>query len=217
MRRREHFTASYKGKMKASSTGRSKFKLRSVGLIVSGLVVTSLFMAISVTLLALRTPPPPFVKVDPLSAQRLNEDFRQAALSLQKGAQPIVQADETEVNSKLYEFLQRYRAIQKEGTGGSLNDLRIKLHGDLVEAYILLKYRDREVALELTGRIHVSDGYLQFEPDSGKIGALPIPQSRLRAAANQVLNAPTSRQRYLLPDNIADVRVENSKIIFVMK
>ncbi len=194
-----------------------KSKWRLAGRVIGGILAIALVVVITLVMLVLHTPPPPTVQLNALSAQRLDEDFRRAAATAQSGTPSEVRADETQVNSKVQELLQAFRSAQQRGGNESLKDLRIKLVGDRIEAYLLIDYQGRKLAFQITGKIHTVNGYVQFEPESAKVGALPIPKSRLESTAKKMMSASNSPLLYRLPPNMSDIRVEDGKVVFVVK
>jgi len=187
---------------------------RLAGFIGGGALAFALLAGLVLVFLAFRVPSPPEVRLDPESARQLDHDFEQAALNAQSGKSSEVRANETQVNSKTRELLGHYQVGQDNG---SVKDLRMKFVADHIEAYILLNYRGRELAVQLSGRIHTSGGYVEFEPQSAKLGELPVPQSRLQTAATDLMNAPGSALRYRLPSNIESVEMENGQVVFKMR
>lgn len=167
-------------------------------------------------LMVFRVPAPPEIRIDPVAAHQLDQDFAKAAAASQSGNPSVVRADETQVNSKIQEMLSKNQAAQ-EGKSGSPEDIRIKFVDDHIEAYILFNYQGRRFAFQLSGKIHTAGGYTEFEPESAKIGKLPIPKSRVQAAAAELMYAPGSPLRYRLPSNMADVYMENGQVVFKMK
>lgn len=194
-----------------------KSKWRVVGFVVGGILGAALVFCIVVLMLVLHSPPPPAIHTDPLSAKQFEEEYRGAVAAARAGTQQVVRATETQVNTELEAFMRAYRSRSQQGEGSVLTDAKIKLLGNQMQAYIFLDYKGQKLTLQLTGKLHAVNGYLQFEPESGKVGELPIPKSRLEAAGRQMMNAPGKNSQYRLPANISDIRVEDSKLIFVMK
>jgi hypothetical protein len=69
------------------------------------------------------------------------------------------------------------------------------------------------MTLQLEGRLAAQNGYLRFEPVSGQIGALPIPQSTLDSAVRRLMDSPENREKLKLPSEIADLRIENGEVV----
>jgi hypothetical protein len=58
---------------------------------------------------------------------------------------------------------------------------------------------------------------LNFEPVSGQIGSLPIPQSSLESAVQRLMNSPENREKLKLPPEITDLRIQNGEVVAVYK
>ena len=173
-----------------------KSKWRVVGFVVGGILGAALVFCIVVLMLVLHSPPPPAIHTDPLSAKQFEEEYRGAVAAAQAGTPQIVRANETQVNTELEAFMRAYRSRSQQGDSGVLSDAKLKLLGDRMQAYIFLDYKGQKLTLQLTGKLHAVNGFLQFEPESGKVGELPIPKSRLEAAGRQMMNAPGNNPQY---------------------
>jgi hypothetical protein len=172
---------------------------------------------------------PPEVKKDPGAANRLEEKLHRAEASAAAGVPPVLRVDEAEVNS----FLDTHLALDREGAApaaaantkeptleevqSTVRDVKIHLMEDRVHAYIVFNFHGKDMTLELEGRLHGEGGYLRFDPVSGKIGALPIPQSTLETAVRKMMELPENREKMRLPDELADLRVENGEIVVAYK
>jgi hypothetical protein len=71
----------------------------------------------------------------------------------------------------------------------------------------------KDLTLELLGRLGAEDGFLRFEPISGQLGALPIPQSTLETAIQRLMDSPENREKLRLPPDISDMHVENGQLV----
>ncbi len=170
---------------------------------------------------------PPEVKKDPGAASRLEVKRQQAEASAAAGVAPILRVDEAEVNSFLDSHLVLKResdtpsATAKEPTmeevQSSVRDVKINLVDDRVHAYVVFDFHGKDMTLELEGRVRAENGYMRFDPVSGKIGALPIPQSTLETAVRKMMDSPENREKLRLPDDLADLRVENGEIVVAYK
>jgi hypothetical protein len=54
---------------------------------------------------------------------------------------------------------------------------------------------------------------LRFQPVSGQIGSLPIPQSTLESAVQRLMDSPENREKLKLPTEISDLRIENGEVV----
>jgi hypothetical protein len=60
----------------------------------------------------------------------------------------------------------------------NVRDVRVQLIDDRAKAYVVFDVHGKDMTLQLEGRLGAQNGYLHFEPLSGQIGSLPIPQPR---------------------------------------
>ena len=94
-----------------------------------------------------------------------------------------------------------------------MKDVRVDLQGNLVRAYIVYNFHGQDLSLELNGHLHAEGGYLKFEPVSGSLGSLPLPQSVLQSAAQQLLNSPENREKLKLPQDVTDIQIVDGQIV----
>jgi len=74
-----------------------------------------------------------------------------------------------------------------------LTDAKIKLLGNQMQAYIFLDYKGQKLTLQLTGKLHAVNGFLQFEPGKAERWAnLPIP--KIKAGGGGSSNDECARQ-----------------------
>jgi hypothetical protein len=104
-----------------------------------------------------------------------------------------------------------------EEVRSSVKDVQVNMAGDLITAYVVFNIHGKDLSLELNGHLHAEDGYLRFEPVSGKLGSLPLPQSTLDAAVKRLMSSPENRENLKLPPGIADVRIENGQAVLIYK
>jgi hypothetical protein len=95
----------------------------------------------------------------------------------------------------------------------SVKDVKVQMEGDRVQAYIVFDLHGRDITLELVGRLGAKDGFLKFEPISGRLGALPIPQSTLETAVERLMDSPENREKLRLPSDISDMHIENGQLV----
>jgi hypothetical protein len=70
-----------------------------------------------------------------------------------------------------------------------------------------------DLSLELEGQLTVRDGCLRLEPTAGKLGSLPLMQATLEGAAYRLFDSPENKEKFRLPPEIRDVRVERGRLI----
>jgi hypothetical protein len=94
-----------------------------------------------------------------------------------------------------------------------VKDVRADPHGDLFKAYIVYNFHTQDLSLELNGHLHAEGGYLKFEPVSGSLGSLPLPQSVLQSAAQQLLDSTENREKLRLPQDVTDIQIVDGQIV----
>src|SRR5207245_7363576 len=95
----------------------------------------------------------------------------------------------------------------------NVRDFKIQLEDNRVKAYVLFDVHGKDMTLQLEGRLGAQNGYLNFEPVSGQIGSLPIPQSTLESAVRRLMESPENREKLRLPSQIADLHIENGEVV----
>jgi len=196
----------------------------------------STYLAALVTLvLALHKSPPPLVETSPQAAARAEEKFAAAEKAVANGQPATLQVDEAELNSYLASHLTlegstAAAASSQPGATGTpsqqaptqedieqmksnVRDVKVQLIDDRVKAYLVFNVHGKDLSLQLEGKLRAQDGYLRFEPISGQIGALPIPQSSLENAVQRLMDSPVNREKFKLPSEIADLRIENGEVV----
>src|SRR5262249_27638835 len=150
------------------------------------------------------------------------QKFEDAETAVANGHPATLRMDETELNSYLSSHLDlSSTAAKPEGTHQSapngsaptqqdveqmrsnVRDVKIQLIEDRVKAYVVFDVHGKDMTLQLEGRLGAQNGYLNFEPVSGQIGSLPIPQSTLESAVRRLMESPENREKLKLPPQIA--------------
>lgn len=104
-----------------------------------------------------------------------------------------------------------------EQVRSSVRDVKIDVVGDLIKAYVIFNLHGKDLSLELNGHLHAENGYLKFEPVSGKLGSLPLPQSTLDSAVSRLMSSPENRENLRLPPDVADVQIVNGQAVVIYK
>ena len=104
-------------------------------------------------------------------------------------------------------------AEQVDQVRSSVRDVKVELVDDRVRAYVVFDFHGKDMTLQLEGRLAASNGYLRFEPVSGQIGSLPIPQSTLETAVQKMMDSPENREKLKLPADISGLKIENGEVV----
>jgi hypothetical protein len=98
-----------------------------------------------------------------------------------------------------------------EQVQSSVKDVKVDMVGDLVKAYVVFDSHGKDLSLELDGHLRVENGYMRFEPVSGTLGSMPLPQSMLNAVVDRLMSSPENREKLKLPNDISDIQIVNGQ------
>ena len=198
----------------------------------------STYLAALITLiLLLHRAPAPLVVTTPQAAASAEEKFAQVEQTVAQGQPATVRLDESELNSYLASHLDLKAdpaaapaspTLTPGGPGAptpedvekmrsSVRDVKVQMDGDRVKAYVVFDVHGKDMTLELEGKLGATNGYLQFQPVSGHIGSLPIPQSTLETAVQRLMESPENREKLRLPPDISDLHIENGELVATYK
>jgi hypothetical protein len=166
---------------------------------------------------------------------RAEEKFEQVEKAVANGQPATLRLDETELNSYLASHLALAgngapnRAPAEDAHGAAngatptpqeteqmrsnVRDVKVQLIDDRVKAYIVFDVHGKDMTLQLEGRLGAQNGFLRFEPLSGQIGSMPIPQSTLESAVQRLMDSPENREKLKLPSEISDLRIANGEVV----
>jgi hypothetical protein len=71
--------------------------------------------------------------------------------------------------------------------------------------------------LELDGHLSSENGFVKFEPVSGRLGSLPLPQATLNAAVEKMMASPENRDKLRLPADISDIKIVDGQAVIQYK
>jgi hypothetical protein len=192
-----------------------------------------------VLILLLHKAAPPTVSTTPEAAARVEQKFQDVQQAVAQGQPATLRMDETELNSYLASHLvlpgSRPPAVgttastsdapsgapnpgqptmeDVEQMRSNVKDVKVQLIDDRVRAYVVFDVHGKEMTLQLEGKLGADNGFLRFEPVSGQIGALPIPQATLEAAVRRMMESPENREKLKLPSDISDLKIENGEVV----
>src|SRR5258707_3861947 len=199
------------------------------------------YVAAAITLLMVfHAAPPPVVATSPQAAARVEQKFEAVEQAVASGQPATLRLDQTELNSYLASHLDiapsapakaespspsrdnatsdlptpsGTNAEQLEQVRSSLRDVKVELVDDRVRAYVVFDFHGKDMTLQLEGRLAATNGYLRFEPVSGQIGSLPLPQSTLETAVQKMMDSPENREKFKLPADISGLKIENVEVV----
>lgn len=102
------------------------------------------------------------------------------------------------------------------GSGApTIKDQKVDFDGDVVHGQFLTEIAGKDVWITISGHIGQKDGYATFDPTEFKVGDLSVPVSLVNPALQKKLTE--ERDRLKLPDNVGNVKVENSQLVMQQK
>ena len=99
----------------------------------------------------------------------------------------------------------------------SVKDVKVDMVGDVVKAYVLFDFHGKDMTLELDGHLTSENGYMKFEPISGMLGSLPLPQSTLNSAVEKLMASPENREKLRLPSDVSDIKIVDGHAVMSYK
>ncbi len=172
-----------------------------------------------VLLLLLTKPATPVPKVPAESHQQLATQFEQKLEHLEQantpgesGAREQFNADE--VNAGLDDMTANGG---KSPEPGNIKIVGVNFVGDEAVGQCIVNRFGKELYVTMTGHLSARNGYANIELTSVKIGRLSVPVALINPRLQQRLAEPEQRERLKLPDFIADLRVEDGKLVVVQK
>jgi hypothetical protein len=195
--------------------------------------------ALILLILLLHKAAPPPVAANAEAAARVEQKFQDVQQSVAQGQPATLRMNETELNSYLASHLALAGRDTSTGTvtaapntapsetpdpdqpavddveqmRSNVKDVKVQLVGDRAKAYVVFDVHGKEMTLQLEGTLGADNGFLRFEPVSGQIGALPIPQATLEAAVRKMMESPENRDKLKLPSDVSDLRIENGEVV----
>ena len=196
---------------------------------------TTYACALVTLILLLHKASPPAVETSPQAAARVEEKFEAVEKAVASGQTATLRLDETELNSYLSSHLDLARSgtprtlppatapgapsgtsptpEEVEQMRSNVSDVKVQLVEDRVKVYVVFNVHGKDMTLQLEGRLGTQNGYLRFDPVSGQIGSLPIPQSTLESAVQRLMDSPENREKLKLPSEISDLRIQNGEVV----
>ena len=102
------------------------------------------------------------------------------------------------------------------GSGApNIKDQQVSFDGDVVHGQFLTEIAGKDVWVTISGHIGEKDGYATFEPTEFKVGDLEVPVSLVNPALQKKM--AEERDRLKLPNNVGNMKVENSELVMQQK
>jgi hypothetical protein len=97
----------------------------------------------------------------------------------------------------------------------TIKDQQVSFDGDVVHGQFLTQIAGKDVWITISGHIGEKDGYATFDPTEFKVGDLNVPVSMVNPALQKKL--AEQHDRLKLPDNVGNLKVENSQLVMQQK
>lgn len=169
--------------------------------------------------MALHKAPPPPVTASTQAAQDAEQKINAVQQAVAAGQPATLRLDEAELNSYLASHLDLSAAPAAAGAHeiaqarSAVKDVKVQMRDDRVRAYIVFGMHGKDMTLQLEGKLASENGFLAFQPLSGQIGALPIPQSTLETAVKRMMDSPENHEKLQLPADILNLKIENGELV----
>ena len=105
-------------------------------------------------------------------------------------------------------------AVMGEGEA-EVKDYKVNFDGDIARGQFVTQIGGKDVYVTLAGRLGSKDGYATFDPTEFKVGDLNVPVSLVSSALQKKLTE--QRDRLKLPDDVGNIKVENSQLVATQK
>ena len=199
--------------------------------------VTSLLLATTALLLALRKPQPvsppqprAAVAANAQSFQTKVDQLAQSQADGQAGAEVHLTPDE--VNAAILQASGAAPASSEATSSANTPDVNatvapgpvdltnmpepvVSFDGDQIKGQFVSEVHGKQVYVTIAGHLGSKDGYASFEPTEFKVGDLNIPVSLVNDALQKKLLEQHDRLK--LPDYVSDIHVENGELVVKQK
>jgi hypothetical protein len=182
-------------------------------------VLVSLVLVI---FLMLSKPHPAAPPLAPAEQKQLSTQFEQKLEHLEtarstgeSGASEAFTPEE--VNAGLHDMTANAEKSPSAEEEVPVKVVAVNFIGDEAVGQFIVNRYGKDVYVTMAGHLGAKDGYANIEVTKAKIGELSVPASLINPRLQQRLAEPQEREKLKLPDFVADIRVENGKLIFVEK
>ena len=96
-----------------------------------------------------------------------------------------------------------------------IKDQQVSFEGDVVHGQFLTQIAGKDIWITISGHLGEKDGYATFDPTEFKVGDLNVPVSLVNPALQKKLSE--ERDRLKLPDNVGNLKIEDSQLVMQQK
>jgi|SRR5581483_5428715 len=180
--------------------------------------------AVLVVLLMISKPQRPDAKVTPEDQQKFSQDFERKMQHLEQATEAHEHAAKEEfspeeVNASMQDMAANAEQVMGPGAAEDAETriIGINFVGDEAVGQFTVKRFGKDIYVTMSGHLTAKNGYANIELTSAKIGNLSVPVSLINPRLQERLAEPSQHEKLKLPDFVADLRVENGKLVIVEK
>jgi hypothetical protein len=177
-----------------------------------------------VIILMVTKPSRPAPEISQDDQKQLSQDFEQKMEHMEEAQQNgetggHEEFTPEEVNASLTQMSANAEAALGAGAAESADAkiVGINFDGDEATGQFIVHQYGKDIYVTLSGHLSAKDGYANIELTSAKIGNLSVPVSMINPRLQAKMAEPDQHEKLKLPDFIADLRVENGKLVIVEK
>ena len=189
--------------------------------IVRWFILGGLVVAIGLMLMKPSRPAPELSKTE---QKQLSQDFEQKLEHMEEAranGESGTRAEFTpeEVNAGVTDMASNADRVVAPGSADNVDAkiVGINFLGDEATGQFIVHHYGQDFYITLSGHLSAKDGYANIEVTNAKIGNLTVPASMINPRLQAKMAEPEQREKLKLPDFVADLRVENGKLVIVEK
>lgn len=194
--------------------------------------IVTLVASLIAVVLVIEKPTPVAHKADPAAIAQQAQSFDQKMAEFEQatrtsGSSSDLDATKAEVHLNSDEV--SAVLAQSLGTAGptltptsdvgsaapTIKDQQVSFDGDVVHGQFLTQIAGKDVWITISGHLGEKDGYATFDPTEFKVGELNVPVSLVNPALQKKL--AEQRDRLKLPENVGNLKIENSQLVMQQK
>jgi uncharacterized protein YpmS len=177
-----------------------------------------------VIILMITKPSRPAPELSQTDQKQLSQDFEQKMEHMEEAQQNGESGGHEEftpeeVNASLSEMSANADAAMGAASAEKVDTkiVGINFVDDEATGQFIVHQYGKDIYITLIGHLSAKDGYANIELTSAKIGNLSVPVSMINPRLQAKLAEPDQHEKLKLPEFIADMRVENGKLVIVEK
>ncbi|HEY3929728.1 MAG TPA: hypothetical protein VGL89_15260 [Candidatus Koribacter sp.] len=177
-----------------------------------------------VILLMISKPQRPDAAVTPEDKKQFSHDFEQKMQHLEQAKEDNEgstreEFSPEEVNASIQDMAANAEQVMGPGSAENVETkiVGINFVNDEAVGQFTVKRFGKDIYVTMSGHLTAKNGYANIEITSAKIGNLSVPVSLINPRLQEKLAEPSQHEKLKLRDFVADMRVENGKLVIVEK